>query len=55
MLQGVRDPLERELAGKGQRVEKYISYGPKWLPYFSRRLREWPRDILVMVRSFVGG
>ena len=55
MLQGVRDPLERELIGKGQRVEKYISYGPKWLPYFSRRLREWPRDILVMVRSFVGG
>src|SRR5438094_764308 len=37
MLQGVRDPLHGELVGKGQRVAEYISYGPKWLPYFGGR------------------
>jgi proline dehydrogenase len=55
MLLGVRDPLKDELAGKGHRVLEYIPYGPNWLPYFTRRLRERPRNILTMVRSFVGG
>jgi len=54
MLQGVREPLEEELAGKGYQVTEYIPYGPTWLPYFTRRLRERPRNIVTMVRSFVG-
>ncbi len=53
MLQGVRDPLKRELVGQGHRVSEYIPYGPNWLPYFSRRLRERPKNIVTMVRSFV--
>ena len=53
MLQGVRDPLKRELVQRGHRVSEYIPYGPNWLPYFSRRLRERPRNIVTMVRSFV--
>src|SRR5439155_1730756 len=40
MLQGVRDPLKREMVEQGHRVSEYIPYGPNWLPYFSRRLRE---------------
>jgi proline dehydrogenase len=55
MLQGVRDPLKRELRTQGHRVAEYIPYGPNWLPYFSRRLRERPRNMVTMVRSLVSG
>ncbi len=55
MLQGVRDPLKSELVSQGHRVTEYIPYGPSWLPYFTRRLRERPRNIITMVRSFVSG
>jgi len=55
MLMGVRDPLKRELVAKGYKVAEYIPYGPNWLPYFLRRLRERPRNALTMVRSFVQG
>lgn len=55
MLKGVREPLKRDLARKGFRVGEYIPFGPNWLPYFLRRLRERPRNVLTMVRSFVQG
>jgi proline dehydrogenase len=55
MLQGVRDPLKQELVTQGHRVAEYIPYGPNWLPYFSRRLRERPRNVITMARSFVSG
>ncbi len=55
MLLGVRDPLKDELVAKGHRVLEYIPYGPNWLPYFTRRLRERPRNVFTMVRSFVSG
>ncbi len=55
MLQGVRDPLKMELVSEGHHVTEYIPYGPTWLPYFTRRLRERPRNIITMVRSFVSG
>ena len=55
MLQGVRDPLKAELVSQGHRVTEYIPYGPTWLPYFTRRLRERPRNIITMARSFVSG
>ena len=53
MLQGVLDPLHAELVQKGQRVSEYISYGPKWLPYFGRRWRDRPRNAVTMARAFV--
>jgi proline dehydrogenase len=53
MLKGVREPLKRELAAKGLRVSEYIPFGPNWLPYFLRRLRERPRNVVTMLRSFV--
>ena len=55
MLLGVRDALKDELVAKGHRVLEYIPYGPNWLPYFTRRLRERPRNVFTMVRSFVSG
>ena len=54
-LKGVRDPLKRDLVARKYRVVEYVPYGPKWLPYFLRRLRERPRNVLTMVRSFVQG
>jgi proline dehydrogenase len=55
MLQGVRDPLKEDLVRRGFRVVEYVPYGPTWLPYFSRRLRERPRNVVTMVRSLVQG
>ena len=55
MLLGVRDPLKDDLVRRGYRVLEFIPYGPSWLPYFTRRLRERPRNVLTMVRSFVSG
>lgn len=54
-LKGVRDPLKRDLVARGFEVSEYIPYGPSWLPYFLRRLRERPRNAITMVRSFVQG
>ncbi len=55
MLLGVRDALKADLRTADHRVLEYIPYGPKWLPYFSRRLSERPRNILTMWRSFLAG
>jgi len=55
MLMGVRDALMTELVRKGFRVLEYIPYGPTWLPYFLRRLRERPRNVVTLMRSLVGG
>ena len=55
MLRGIREPLKRDLVTQGYRVAEYIPYGPNWLPYFIRRLRERPRNVFTMFRSLVGG
>ena len=52
-LQGVREPLKADLVSRGYRVLEYVPYGPNWLPYFSRRLRERPRNAIIMLRSLV--
>lgn len=54
MLLGVRDPLKEELRSNDLRVLEYIPYGPQWLPYFFRRIRERPRILMTMFRSFLG-
>ena len=54
MLLGVRDPLKRELVEQGHRLTEYIPYGPQWLPYFSRRIRERPGNLITMFRSVIG-
>ena len=55
MLQGVREKLAAELAGQGYRVNEYVPYGPRWLAYFTRRLKEKPGNIITMFRSLVSG
>lgn len=55
MLMGVRDPLKVALAEEGFRIVEYVPYGPHWLPYFSRRLREKPSNVITMVKSLILG
>lgn len=55
MLMGVRDPMKRQLAAEGYRMVEYVPYGPNWLPYFRRRLREKPSNIVTMVKSMIRG
>ena len=52
-LMGVRDPLKQELRAQGLRTLEYIPYGPRWFAYFTRRLQERPRNVILMMRSFV--
>ncbi|MFQ6013073.1 MAG: proline dehydrogenase family protein [Thermoplasmata archaeon] len=52
-LMGVRDPLKQDLRARGLRTLEYIPYGPRWFAYFTRRLRERPRNVILMMRSFV--
>jgi len=54
-LQGVRESTAIELAAKGYRVLEYVPYGPRWLAYFMRRLRERPFNVITMFRSLVSG
>lgn len=51
MLMGVRDKLKAELVGEDYRVREYIPYGPEWLAYSMRRLREKKSNILLLGRS----
>ncbi len=55
MLQGVRETTAIELARQGYRVVEYVPYGPRWLAYFSRRLKERPGNVVTMFRSLVSG
>lgn len=51
MLMGVRDNLKKELALQGERVREYIPYGPEWLSYSIRRIKEKKSNILLLGRS----
>ncbi len=53
MLLGVRDQIKRELRAMDHRVLEYIPYGPEWLAYFTRRIREKPRNLVTAFRSLV--
>ncbi len=57
-LMGVRNDLQRELADQGYTVSQYVPYGPEWLPYYWRRVRERRENLLfaakAVIRSVVG-
>ncbi|MDY6761448.1 MAG: proline dehydrogenase family protein [Candidatus Nanohaloarchaea archaeon] len=54
-LMGVRDDLERELAEEGYRVGEYVPYGPEWLSYYWRRVRERKENLFFALRAVVPG
>ncbi len=51
MLMGVRDNLKRDLVSNGHQVREYIPYGPQWLEYSMRRIREKKSNIFLLGRS----
>jgi proline dehydrogenase len=53
MLMGVREDVQEELVGK-MPVYQYIPYGPRWLSYFYRRVRERKENALFALRAVLG-
>lgn len=51
MLMGVRDSLKYQLVAENYQVREYIPYGPQWLPYSIRRIREKKSNVLLLGRS----
>lgn len=50
-LMGVRNDLKRELAADGYTVSEYVPYGPEWLPYYWRRIRERKENLFFAVKA----
>jgi proline dehydrogenase len=55
MLYGVRRKLQDELIRDGYRVRVYLPYGTQWYPYLMRRMAEKPANLLLFLRSLIGG
>lgn len=55
MLYGVRRKLQEELVRDGYRVRVYLPYGTQWYPYLMRRMAEKPANLLLFLRSLIGG
>ena len=55
MLYGVRRKLQEELIRDGYRVRVYLPYGTQWYPYLMRRMAEKPANLLLFLRSLIGG
>ncbi|WP_432535130.1 proline dehydrogenase family protein [Kineococcus arenarius] len=55
MLYGVRRDLQEQLAEDGYRVRLYVPFGTQWYPYLMRRMAERPANLLLFLRSLVGG
>ena len=53
MLYGVRRDLQEALRDEGYNVRIYVPFGPKWYPYFMRRLVERPENVRFLVRSLM--
>lgn len=54
-LYGIRRDLQDELVHQGYRVRVYLPYGTEWYPYLMRRMAERPANLLLFLRSLVGG
>lgn len=51
MLLGIKRTLQKELAEEGYTVRVYVPYGPHWLAYMLRRLRERRENLLFVVKN----
>jgi proline dehydrogenase len=55
MLYGVRRDVQEQLAADGYRIRIYVPFGGQWYPYLMRRMAERPANLLLFLRSLVGG
>ena len=51
MLYGLRPQTQLRMVNEGYNMRVYIPFGDLWLPYYSRRLRERPENILFLLRN----
>jgi len=51
MLFGLRPRTQLQIVQQGYNMRVYIPFGDMWLPYYSRRLRERPENILFLLRN----
>ncbi len=51
MLLGIKRSLQKRLAAEGYRIRVYVPYGPNWLPYILRRLRERKENIFFVLKN----
>lgn len=51
MLFGLRPKTQLRIVEQGYNMRVYIPFGDMWLPYYSRRLRERPENILFLLRN----
>ena len=51
MLYGIREDLQKKLAGEGYRVRVYVPYGKDWFGYFMRRLAERPANVWFVLKN----
>ena len=53
MLYGIRPATQLALVERGYRMRIYVPYGERWLPYFTRRLRERKENVFFVVRNLI--
>jgi len=53
MLYGIRPQTQEQIAGAGYNIRIYVPYGERWLPYYSRRLRERKENIFFILKHLV--
>jgi proline dehydrogenase len=51
MLYGIRNDLQKQLAGRGYKVRVYVPYGVDWFGYFMRRLAERPENVTFVLKN----
>lgn len=51
MLLGIKRSLQKRLAAEGYRVRVYLPYGPEWMAYTMRRLRERKENIWFVLKN----
>jgi proline dehydrogenase len=51
MLYGIRAEEQEKLAQQGYNIRVYVPYGPEWLPYFYRRLRERKENVWFVLKN----
>jgi proline dehydrogenase len=53
MLYGIRRETQLALRRQGYNMRVYVPYGAKWLPYFTRRLRERRENVSFVLRNLL--
>ena len=51
MLLGIKRTLQKRLAAEGFKVRVYVPYGPNWLPYILRRMRERKENVFFVLKN----